>query len=183
MNPLALIEKYYTPGSTRHRLLVDHSRHVAAYAEDVARRQAAIGAGVDVAFVREAAWLHDIGIYLTASPKLDCHGKAPYLLHGILGARLLLKEGLPRHARVCERHIGVGLGIEDIRSQGLPLPERDMHPQTLEEQIVAYADLFFSKHAERPSTVKPAEQVRSKLARYGAAKVAIFDGWHARFTG
>jgi uncharacterized protein len=49
---------------------------------------------------------------------LGCHGDRPYITHGIIGAELLGNEGLPGHALVCERHIGVGLSIEDIKSQG-----------------------------------------------------------------
>ena len=41
---------------------------------------------------------------------------------------LLEKEGLPQHALVCDRHTGVGITIEDIRAQELPIPERDMTP-------------------------------------------------------
>ena len=36
--------------------------------------------------------------------------------------KMLDSEGLPQHALVCERHIGVGLTMEDIRLQKLPLP-------------------------------------------------------------
>jgi len=95
---------------------------------------------------------------------------------------LLRAAGLPRHALVCERHIGVGLSVADIDRQQLPLPRRDMLPVSLEEQIVAYADLFFSKSADGPGGPRSASAVRTKLARFGADKVAVFDSWHARFA-
>jgi uncharacterized protein len=181
MNTLQLIERYHPPGSLSHRVLLAHGREVAtlaeAVAEHVGREQP-----VDRTFVVEAAWLHDIGIGLTNKPRIGCFGDAPYLAHGVLGAELLRAEGLPRHALVCERHIGVGLSVADIEWQKLPLPRRDMRPQSLEEEIVAYADLFFSKRPDGPGGPRSVDEVRAKLAKHGAGKVTIFDHLHARFA-
>ncbi len=60
---------------------------------------------------------------------------------------MLEAEGLPRHALVCERHTGAGLTVDDIISQRLPLPLRDMTPQTLEERLICYADKFYPRAA------------------------------------
>jgi uncharacterized protein len=182
MNPIALIEKYYPPGSTAHRILLRHSGRVAAKAL-AAARVASRQEPVDLEFVREAALLHDIGIRFTHAPDLGCHGELPYLAHGYKGRELLEQEGLPRHALVCERHIGVGLTAEEIRAQKLPLPIRDMLPLTVEEQIVTYADLFFSKNPQQEERERTPDQVRQTLARFGADKPAVFDAWHARFSG
>ncbi len=182
MDHLSLITKHYEPGSTAYTRLVGHSSQVAQLAEQVAKRLS-LQQTVDMQFVSEAAWLHDIGIFMTQAPKIGCFGEAPYLAHGVLGAKLLIEAGLPRHAQVCERHVGVGISLTDIREQQLPLPERDMTPQTLEEEIVAYADLFFSKNRDMGKGPRPSEKVRSKLARFGAHKVAIFDAWHNKFGG
>jgi uncharacterized protein len=181
MNPLELIAQHHPPGTLSYRILLNHGREVAALATAVAARLAD-RQPVDAAFVTEAAWLHDIGIGLTDTPRLGCHGRAPYLAHGVLGAELLRAAGLPRHALVCERHIGVGLSVADIDRQKLPLPRRDMRPRSVEEEIVAYADLFFSKVPDGSGGPRSADQVRGKLGRYGAFKVAIFDAWHARFA-
>ncbi len=179
MNPIALLEKHYTPGSTSHRILLLHSKQVAHKAVAVANRLP--NTTVDVEFVREAALLHDIGILFTAVPQLDCRGKLPYLCHGIKGREILEAEGLPRHALVCERHIGVGLSAEEILRQDLPLPMRDMLPISLEEQIVTYADLFFSKNPAKLGLERSADKVRQSLARHGEEKVAVFNEWHERF--
>jgi uncharacterized protein len=181
MDPLELIARHHPPGTLSHRILLNHGREVAALATAVAHR---LGRQqpVDALFVSEAAWLHDIGIGLTNTPRLGCCGTAPYLAHGILGAELLRAAGLLRHALVCERHIGVGLSVADIDRQRLPLPRHDMRPQSLEEEIVAYADLFFSKTPDGPGGPRSVAEVRAKLGRFGAAKVMIFDTWHARFA-
>jgi hypothetical protein len=55
---------------------------------------------LDTRFVEEAAMLHDIGIYLCNAPEIDCHGEAEYICHGYLGADILRREGLPKHALV-----------------------------------------------------------------------------------
>lgn len=177
VQPLALIDKYYADHEQARRVLLAHSRQVAGLAARVAEGMARSGP-VDMDFVYEAALLHDIGMIFTDAPQLGCHGDQPYITHGVLGAGLLREEGLPRHALVCERHIGVGLSIDDIAEQGLPLPMRDMRPQSLEEEIVAYADLFYSKTQKG---VRTAERVRRSLAQYGTHKVTIFNAWHERF--
>lgn len=177
MDPLRLIEKYYAGHDQAQSVLLAHSHSVARLAMRVANRVAE-QSPVDSLFVQQAALLHDIGMLFTATPQLGCRGDQPYIAHGLIGAGILRNEGLPRHALACERHIGVGLSKEDIKAQGLPLPWQDMQPQTLEEKIVAYADLFFSKTAQG---MRSADSVRSSLSRYGHHKVAIFDTWHAQF--
>lgn len=179
MNPRTLIDRYYAGHPQARSILLAHSHLVARKAVAVAERlRLTSEPHLDVKFIEEAAMLHDIGILMTDTPALGCYGEGHYITHGVRGAELLGQEGLPRHALVCERHIGVGLSLDDIRIQQLPLPLRDMRPQTLEEVIVAYADLFFSK--SRPGMRTP-DQVRASLARYNQAKVAVFDAWHQRF--
>jgi len=181
MNALTLLNKYYPEGTSTHDLLLAHSRAVASKAVQTAR-QVSTSLPLDLAFIEEAALLHDIGICFTAAPSLGCRGELPYLAHGYKGRELLEAEGLPRHALVCDRHIGVGISAAEIRLQRLPLPERDLVPVSLEEAIVTYADLFFSKDPASVTIEKPVERVRAGLARFGAEKVAIFDRWHARFA-
>ncbi|HEY7745064.1 MAG TPA: HD domain-containing protein [Desulfuromonadales bacterium] len=181
MDPLRLIEKYYPAGTEAHRILLRHSVRVAGKAREIAGRLAA--EGVDIDFVHEAALLHDIGMLFTDAPEIGCHGHRPYLCHGYKGRELLEREGLPRHALVCDRHIGIGLSASEIELQKLPLPVRDMLPLSVEERIVTYADLFFSKSPRENDAERPVEKVRETLARYGAEKVAVFDLWHLQFTG
>jgi uncharacterized protein len=134
----------------------------------------------DLEFIEEASMLHDIGIFLTDSPEIGCHGASPYIMHGVLGRKLLEDHGLLRHALVCERHVGVGLTVEDILSQGLPLPLRDMTPRSLEEELICYADKFYSK-SPQSARERSAEEIVDRLARFGDRHATVFRNWLRRF--
>ena len=160
-------------------MVYEHSRLVAGKALTVA-----IAQGFDASelkFIEEAALLHDIGVVGTGSPRLGCRGTAPYLCHGVLGREILEREGYPLHALVCERHIGVGLTIEDIIRQELPLPHRDMTPITITERIICFADLFYTKKPDRIDRELAIDEVRQGLSRFGEGKVRIFDAWLQEF--
>ena len=58
--------------------------------------------------------LHVIGIFMTNAPQLGCYGDKPISVTAISEESYLEKEGFPKHAIVCETHIGVGLTIADI---------------------------------------------------------------------
>lgn len=175
MDFMAIIERYYTPGSKAHHFLVHHSRLVADKALKVAVRISDLKP--DLQFIEEASMLHDIGIFLTHAPEIGCFGIHPYIVHGFMGRELLEREGLPRHALVCERHVGAGLTLSEIEENNLPLPKRDMLPLTLEEKIICFADKFYSKHEERLTQEKSAAEVRAMLARYGAEQAKRFEEW------
>ncbi len=181
LKPADLIAKYYAHSADAHRLLLAHSRQVTRKALTIARRLTAGGTNIDLEFVAQAAMLHDIGMIFTNAPDLYCFGDLPYLAHGIKGHEILCFEGYPKHARVCERHTGIGLTATEIIVQKLPLPARDMLPETLEEQIICYADLFFSKNPSDRDREKTPAEVRSALVHYGEEKGLIFERWQQRF--
>lgn len=177
MDPLILIDYYYGKRSKGYKILVSHGRSVAAKAIAIAKAHPELGA--DLAFIEEASLLHDIGMFCCYAPKIDCWGKADYILHGFLGAQLLREDEMERHALVCERHVGVGLTKEMIIEADLPIPHRDMCPVSVEEQLICFADKFFSKtHLEEEKTL---EQVRQSVGRYGEANLKVFDGMCKRF--
>ena len=125
--------------------------------------------------------LHDIGIYATDAPGIDCHGTEPYIRHGILGADLLRREGYPEWAaRVAERHTGAGIDDNDIAELHLPLPAgRMLMPQSLLERLICYADKFYSKSGDMQR--KPLERVRASMARHSSATLERFERLHAEF--
>lgn len=178
MNPVDILLRYYDPDSRVFRILLEHSRQVAGKAEELAGRHPELL--VDLPFVREAALLHDIGIFLTRAPSIDCHGEMPYVCHGYLGADLLRAEGFPRHALVCERHTGAGISLKTIREEGLPLPEREMIPRSIEEQLICFADKFFSK--TRLGEEKTVEEIRREIAPFGEESVIRLEKWRELFS-
>lgn len=170
-------DRYYGDNRALYDLLMKHSRSVADKALDIVRTHPELGA--DAVFTEEAAMLHDIGIFLTDAAPIHCFGNEPYICHGYLGAELLRKEGLPRHALVCERHTGTGLSQEEIVKRGLPVPHRDMMPRTVEETIICFADKFYSK--TRPDEEKSVDGAVRSLAKFGEEGVARFRIWCERF--
>lgn len=173
MYPLQIIEKHYPKNSKAYEVLVMHSQMVMQLAVKIAKIHPELNA--DIPFIAEAAMLHDIGIIYTHAPGIGCHGDFPYICHGFMGNDLLEKEGLPLHARVCERHTGTGLSVEEIRQKNLPLPHRNMLPETIEEQIICFADKFYSK-GELTKQLSPV-QIKNGLKKYGNSKIKQFELW------
>lgn len=157
---------------------MSHCRSVAQKALDIA---AACHLPLDTADIEGAAMLHDIGIFRTDAPGIECRGTEPYICHGIIGGELLRAEGAPEQwARVAERHTGSGLTANEIEEQKLPLPHRDYLPETLLERLVCYADKFFSKSGSPDE--KPLAAVRASLAGHGSATLQRFDALTHEFT-
>lgn len=177
MDYLSIIYKFYPTDNELRRTLLRHSRQVAERCLRIAKCHSELP--VDIRFLEEAAMLHDIGVFYCNAPSIYCYGMEPYIKHGTIGGDILRAEGYPRHARIAERHTGTGLTREQIVSQQLPLPHEDFVPETLEEQIVCYADKFYSKSdLERVRTVD--ETVRN-LEKFGRGGVEKFLVWAERF--
>lgn len=177
MDTLSLLKRHLVAGSDLFETVYQHSRHVQLKALSMAERHPELH--LDRSFIEEAAMLHDIGVFRTHAPDIHCRGSFPYICHGYLGRELLEKEGLPLHGLVCERHTGTGLYLAEIVAKDLPLPHRDLAPVSLEEQIICFADKFYSKsQLHRAFSV---EEVRQKLAKYGPDGVLRFDRWCEMF--
>ena len=185
MHPLEIIDRYYEAGSLRD-LLVKHSQCVAQRALRIAFAHPELA--IDTDFVREAALLHDIGIICCDAPSIHCYGTEPYIRHGVMGAQILRREGMPRHARVCERHTGAGITVAEVLRQNLPLAvpqpttaDEPYVPVTIEEKLICYADKFYSKsHPEREKTI---EQAVRSLSKFGGDGAARFLDWASLFEG
>ena len=173
-----IIDKYYPSENELRRILLVHSRQVADRCLKIAKVHPELR--LDLEFLEEAAMLHDIGILKCNAPSIQCFGTEPYICHGVIGGRILREEGWPRHALVCERHTGTGISREQIVQQHLPLPiDGQYEPEVLEEQVVCYADKFYSKtHLERERTVVEAAQ---SLEKFGEAGVNRFLSWSKMF--
>ena len=92
---------------------------------------------------------------------------------------MLRSERYERYARVCERHTGAGITKKQIEYQNLPLPHQDFLPETIEEQIICYADKFFSKtHLDREKTM---EEALKSISKFGEDGVVRFRKWAEMF--
>jgi uncharacterized protein len=176
----ALLAEAAGAGTPAFRLLWAHGRAVADKALELARRLGP--AGLDLELLEQAALLHDVGAAFTAVPELGLAGDQPYIRHGVLGRAFCEARGLVRHGLVCERHLGAGIGRDEIRTRRLPLPARDMRPLSDEEILIAYADKFFTKTAAALDAELSVAAVERGLARHGRDKVARFRDWHRRFS-
>lgn len=164
MDYQAIIDKYYPEGTRLRDIYMRHALDVADLAEELRARHMP---DLDPAQVRAAAMMHDIGIFLTSAPGIECRGTEPYILHGSLGAALLRREGAPEWmAGVAERHTGVGIG--------------DLVPRTPLEKLVCYADKFYSKSGTMQR--KSLAEVERSMARFGPDNLAAFRRLHALFT-
>ena len=175
INPLRIIQKYTPKNSKAYQILVIHSVLVTKKAIKIAKRVPYLKP--DINFIKEAGMLHDIGILKTDAKKLGCTGCKPYIFHGVAGREILEQEGFPKHAKVCERHTGVGLSVKEIIAQKLPLPHRDLRPKSIEEKIIAYADKFYSKNPEKLEEEKSIKTIKEELEKYGIDKVKKFEEW------
>ena len=177
MDALAIIDKYYPEDNELKRILVTHSRSVADKALWIAETHPELE--LDKQFLEEAALLHDIGVFLTDAPGIHCYGTHPYICHGYLGSQLLQQEGFLRHALVCERHTGAGMSFQSILEKNLRFPHREMVPVSLEEQVICFADKFFSK--TRLDSEKTIEKALKSISKYGEDGVIRFNNWCERF--
>ncbi|SCL33238.1 uncharacterized protein GA0074692_3527 [Micromonospora pallida] len=170
------LHERYAPTEEAFDLVYTHCQIVCAVAEQLLDRCHPV---VDVALVRAGSLLHDIGVYhlYDEAGRLDHEN---YVCHGMLGHELLRDLGYPEAiSRFCSHHTGVGLTRADVQRQGLPLPPGDYTADTLEEELVMYADKFHSKTTP-PTFLTPASYAAS-VRRFGVDKVARFAALVEKF--
>ncbi len=174
VNAFEILARYYSPTEKNHQIVVVHSVLVARLAHEIAQTYLARPAApeLDLPFTVEAALLHDIGIGACDAPGIGCHGGEDYIRHGVIGREILEKEGLPRHALVCERHTGSGITREEVREQGLSLPDRDYLPESVEEKIICIADKFYSKSPKSLWRKRSLSKIDAKIAQWGSGPQA-----------
>ena len=183
MNFQTIIDQYYPEDDDLRRLLLKHSSQVASRCLLICDNHPELN--LNRSFLEEAAMLHDIGIRWCYAPSIYCNGTEPYVCHGLIGGKLLRQAGFEQHARVCERHTGAGITQMPTGGDGTPLLPEDwlregrFVPQTLEEQVVCYADKFYSK--SHPDRVLSVGQAAQTLERFGSDGVKRFLIWAQKF--
>jgi uncharacterized protein len=69
----------------------------------------------------------------------------------------------------------MGISIQDIEKQNMPLPKRNMLPISLEEEIICFADKFFSKTKDSLTEEVSIDEIRKHYLKFGSEKVRTFD--------
>lgn len=172
-----IINKYYPAGSALRDIYLRHCQSVADEAMAIARR---CRLPLDEERIKAAAMLHDIGIFQTNAPDIQCRGSQPYICHGVIGRQLLKELGIDDEiSEVAARHTGAGITRQEIADQHLPLPDEDFCPQTLLERLICYADKFYSKSGDMKK--KDFNRVLKSMEKFGADSVERFLAMHREF--
>lgn len=79
---------------------------------------------------------------------------------------------------MCERHTGTGLSKEQVLANGWNIPVKDFYPETKEEQLVCFADKFFSKtkFLEVPRSYEQVVESMAKISEESVRKVKEWGG-------
>lgn len=180
MNYWQIIHRYIPPDSAAYGLYTIHVSLVTAKALRLARKLNL--KPVQLQFIEEASMLHDIGICRVDDPQIYCHGELPYISHVTEGAKILRHHGLEKHAQVAETHTGVGMLATDIKTRNIPIPARDYIPQTIEEEIISWADLFYTKLPDKLWQEKSLPEVKESIVIYGTWYQQRFEEMKNQFT-
>lgn len=175
MNPQNIINKYYKKGTKSYNFLTKHSRMILEKSLEIAKKLKHLNPNLK--FIEEASILHDTGIFQVNAPEIGCFGKKPYICHGCLGREILEKEGLSKHALVCEHHVGAGISKKEVGKENLPLPKRDMLPVSLEEKIICFADKFYSKIENGIPKEKTVPEIQKELSKFGEDPLRRFNNF------
>ena len=133
---------------------------------------------VDKDLLETAALLHDVGSYAFFDDEGKSLNGRLYPQHAILGAKILTDEGIDK--QVCEivsTHVLLGLTKQEITDKPWPLPERGYEPQTIEGQLLCYADRFHSKHP----TFNAFDTFLERLKQDLPLQAKKFEDWSRRF--
>jgi uncharacterized protein len=168
IHQIEALHKKYAPTPAVLELVWTHCRIV----NDIAQQAISFHhLEVDPELVRVGCLLHDIGVY-----RVDLH----YITHGVRGEAILKDEGYPETiSRFASHHTGVGLTARDITSHKLPLPALDFLAETVEEELVMYADKFHSK--DDPPCFNTYDWYLRYAARFGSDKASKFEDLAGKF--
>ncbi|HUC89399.1 MAG TPA: HD domain-containing protein [Patescibacteria group bacterium] len=166
LEQIEALHRKYAPSDAGFDLVFTHCNIVSEIAQQcILTKKLA----VDAELVKVGCMLHDIGVYELLDKNGAERDDIPYITHGIRGEAILKKEGLPEVIwRFGSHHTGVGLTRQNIIAQNLPLPQQDYEAETIEEELVMYADKFHSK--DTPPCFNTFEYYKRAVAKFGQDK-------------
>jgi uncharacterized protein len=164
---IVLLHKKYAPSDAAFELVFTHCQIVERIAMSLIDARPELK--IDRALISAGCLLHDIGVYkLYDDVEIN---RELYITHGIEGERILTSEHFDeRLCRMASHHTGVGLRKADIVHQNLPLPHTDFTADSIEEELVMYADKFHSKTPRFNTT----QSYANFVAKYGEDKIQKF---------
>ena len=171
------LHRKYAPNEKVYQLVYGHCQVVNEIGQWCA---ANIGDSeqVDIDLLANAALLHDIGTYILFDAEGNVANEKLYPLHAILGAKIVADEGLdPRVAEIIETHVLLGLSKQEILARPWSLPARDYIPQTIEGELLCYADRF---HSKKP-IFNAYEAFLKRLMEDLPTQAERFEEWSNRF--
>lgn len=173
---IVALHKKYAPSQAAFDLVFTHCQIVWELAEQLIKKS---GLSVNAELVKVGCLLHDIGVYRLYLPDGEID-HARYIKHGTEGYVLLRKEGFDEQlCRFASCHTGVGLTKQEIEAEGLPIPPADYLAETIEEQLVMYADKFHTKTT--PPKFMTADTYAEKQKKFGQEKEERFRQFQKYF--
>ena len=177
IDTLAIIHRYYPEGSDIERVLRQHAEDVTGLALELVDAHPRWGSTASSSRRRRCSTIS--GSIRPVRPRSSAQAKLPTSYTATSEPSYLRSLGLPRHAWVAERHTGSGLTAEEIAARAIPLPPGIYTPQCPEEELICYADKFYSK--TKLGQRKALERVRSGFSKHGEAALARFDALHQKY--
>lgn len=167
----------YAPNDKVYDLVYGHCQvvcEIALWCADNIKDEAK----VDLDLLQSAALLHDIGTYILFDDEGKVANNRMYPQHAILGAKIVADEGIDmRISKIIETHVLLGLTKQEIIETPWALPARDYEPDTIEGELLCYADRFHSKHPTFNAYGSFLEGLKKKLP----LQAAKFEAWSRRF--
>lgn len=173
---IVALHNKHAPSQAAFNLVFTHCQIVCELAEQLIKKS---HLPVNTELVKAGCLLHDIGVYRLYLPNGEID-HVNYIKHGIEGYALLKEEGFDEQfCRFASCHTGVGLTKQEIEEEGLPIPPADYFAETLEEQLIMYADKFHTKTT--PPKFMTADTYAEKLKKFGEEKVEQFRCFQKEF--
>lgn len=166
----------YAPNKEVLDLVWTHCRIVADIAIQLSRNSPN---DINNELVKAGCLLHDIGVYSLFDGS-GFESTKNYITHGVRGEEVLKAEGFSEKLyRFASHHTGAGISRKQIIETNLPLPHRDFLAETIEEELVMYADKFHSK--SEPPSFNSYNYYKDYIRRFGTEASASFAQLSEKF--
>jgi len=177
-NRIYQLHCHMAPNQDTFNLVWTHCQIVALIA--LQRAQSYTQQPVNYQKVVVGGLVHDIGVYRLFKENSLQFDMSRYLFHGLEGWLILQEEHFGEEiANFARNHTGLGITHYDVYKEHLPLPLGDYSPQTVEQELVMYADKFHTK-SNPPEFISVTAARRSAL-KFGSENAKKFDYYQQKF--